>query len=369
MYLESIKLKNFRNYSDLNIRFSPNINIIYGKNAQGKTNLLESIYFLAVTKSHHSFLDSKLIKNGQNYLITEGKIINQDTDTKYQIFIQEGKKTLKINDDIIKKVGDYISNINIIIFYPDDLELIKGNPQNRRRYLNVQLSQLSSKYFKVLNDYNKLLKIRNDYLKKYVDRIDFDEKYFDIITDHLIDKSVYIYKMRKKYIEKINEYCKNISKKIFNTINFKINYIYSFEKILNDDQNVKEKIIEEYKKSFLKEKKYRSTVLGPHKDELEFILDDNNIKFYGSQGQQRLAVLVFKLAEIEIFNDYKNTYPILLLDDVFSELDTVKKNNLLGYINNNMQTIITTTDLNNLDKNLINMSKLIKIVDGKLEEV
>ena len=369
MFLKSIKLDNFRNYEQIDIDFSPNINIIYGDNAQGKTNLLESIYFLAVTKSHHSFLDNKLIKEENDRLKVEGIIKQEDLEKKYLIELKENKKSLKIGDNPIKKISDYISNINIIIFYPDDLNLIKGSPNDRRRYINVELSQLSSKYFEVLGEYNKLLKIRNDYLKKYVDRIDFDEKYFEILTEHLVDKCIYIYKMRNKYIEKINNYCKKISLKIYGTENFKINYINNFSQYDFSDEEIKNIILNEYKKNSYKERKYKNTVLGPHKDDFEFIYDDKNLKFYGSQGQQRLAVLIFKLSEIEIFNDYKNTKPILLLDDVFSELDNNKKNNLLFYIENDIQTIITTTELSNLDENLIKKANLIKISNGKKEEV
>lgn len=369
MFLNKTRLENFRNYEQVEIEFMPNINIIYGDNAQGKTNLLESIYFLAVTKSHHSFLDNKLIKEGENQLKVEGIIKRDNINTQYTITLKENKKSLKIDENLIKKVSDYISNINIIIFYPDDLNLIKGSPNDRRRYINVELSQLSSKYFEALGEYNKLLKIRNDYLKKYVDRIDFDEKYFEIITEHLIDKSIYIYKMRNKYVEKINQYCKNISLKIYGNENFHIKYINNFNQYDFNDSNIKNIILNEFKKNNYKERKYKNTVLGPHKDDFEFIYDNKNLKFYGSQGQQRLGVLVLKLSEIEIFNDYKNTKPILLLDDVFSELDNTKKNNLLFYIDNDIQTIITTTELSNLDEQLIKKANLIKINNGTKEEV
>lgn len=369
MYLSNIKLHNFRNYEKLVLDFTPGINIIYGNNAQGKTNLLESIYYLSVTKSHHSFLDNNLIKNGEDSLFVEGIIKDNDLTNKYSIELINHKKLLKINDDKINKISDYISNINTIFFYPDDLNLIKGNPEVRRRYLNIQLSQLSSIYFKNISDYNKLLKIRNDYLKKYVDRIDFDDNYFDIITDHLIDKSIYIYKMRKKYIYKINQYSKHISKKIYNSDNYEIVYKTNFDHFDFNDEDIKSKIKEEYKKNLYRDKKYKITLLGPQKDDFEFIYESKNLKLYGSQGQQRLGVLVFKLSEINIFNDFKQTKPILLLDDVFSELDNNKKNSLLNYINNEIQTIITTTDLSNLDENLINTSNLIKINGGKIEEV
>lgn len=369
MYLKSIKLNNFRNYDSIKIEFKPNINIIYGQNAQGKTNLLESIYFLAVTKSHHSFLDNKLIKNGYDCLQVEGIINNDNIDTKYIINFHENKKSLKIENKSIKKVSDYISNINTIIFYPDDLNLIKGSPNERRRYINVELSQLSAKYFEILGEYNKLLKIRNEYLKKYVDRIDFDDKYFEVLTEHLIDKSIYIYKMRKKYIDKINNYCKSISLKILGNEDFYIKYINDFSKFDFDDHDIRNIMINEYKKNNYREKKYKNTIIGPHRDEIEFIYENKNLKYFGSQGQQRLGVLILKLSEIEIFNDYKKTKPILLLDDVFSELDNVKKNNLLFYIDNNIQTIITTTELTNLDESLIKKANLIKINNGKIEEV
>lgn len=369
MFLKSLTLNNFRNYDHLKINLEPNINIIYGDNAQGKTNLLESIYFLAVTKSHHSFLDNKLIRNGFDSLKVEGIIRNGSIDTKYAINLQDHKKNLKIDNDIVKKVSDYISNINIIIFYPDDLNLIKGGPNERRRYINVELSQLSAKYFEVLSEYNKLLKIRNDYLKKYVDRYDFDEKYFEVLTEHLVDKEIYIYKMRNKYIEKVNYYCKNISLKVFGNDNFFIRYITNFNQYDFNCDNIKELLIREYKKNYYNEKKYKNTLLGPHKDDFEFIYDGKNLKFYGSQGQQRLGILVLKLSEIEIFNDYKHSKPILLLDDVFSELDNIKKNNLLFYIDNDIQTIITTTELVNLNEDLIKKANLIKIKDGKIEEV
>ncbi len=369
MYLSTIKLQNFRNYENIKIDLSPGVNIIYGNNAQGKTNLLESIYYLSVTKSHHSFLDNSLIRNGSDNLYVEGIVRKDEISDKYSISLNNHKKILKINDEKVNKISDYISNINTIFFYPDDLSLIKGNPEVRRRYLNVQLSQLSSIYFKNISDYNKLLKIRNEYLKKYVDRIDFDENYFDIITDHLIDKSIYIYKMRKKYISKINDYCKKISQNIFNNDNFKIIYKTNFDNLDFTSETIKEQLKEEYKKNLYRDKKYKITLLGPQKDDIEFLYDDKNLKLYGSQGQQRLGVLVFKLSEINIFNDFKNTKPILLLDDVFSELDNIKKNNLLHYINNDIQTIITTTDLSNLDKLLIEKSNLIKIFSGKIEEV
>ena len=344
------------------------INIIYGNNAQGKTNLLESIYVLGLTKSHRSFIDNSLINNESDYLTIEGIVNDKNLDNKLNIYIDNKTKVLKYNSNSIKKVSDYISLINIIIFSPDDLEIIKGSPQIRRKYLNLELSQLYSNYFILINEYNKILKLRNEYLKKINKKISIDKNYISILTGYLIDKSIMIYKMRNKYINKINEHCAHIFKDIMGLEGFSIKYAKSIEFDLNMP-NLKEYLTEEYNKKLDYDIKLCSTSIGPHKDDIEFYLGDKNLKFYGSQGQQRVAVLALKLSEIEIFKKYKETTPILLLDDIFSELDDNKKNNLLKYISRDIQTIITTTDLNNLDKKLIKKSKLFNINNGNIIKI
>ena len=368
MYIKKLKLHDFRNYKNLNITLTKGINIIYGENAQGKTNLLESIYVLGLTKSHRSFIDNNLINNNSEYLTIEGIINNNKIDNKLNIYIDNKLKVLKFNNNTIKKVSDYISILNIIIFYPDDLELIKGSPIVRRKYLNLELSQLYSNYFILVNEYKKILKLRNEYLKKINKHDKVDKNYIDILTGYLIDKSIMIYKMRDKYINKVNEYCNDIFKDIMNLDGFSIKYKPSIELDLKNP-NLKEYLKNEYNKRLDYDIKICSTTIGPHKDDIEFYLNDKNLKYYGSQGQQRVAVLSLKLSEIEIFKKYKETTPILLLDDIFSELDDNKKNNLLKYINKDIQTIITTTDLNNLDKKLIKKSKLFNINNGDIKKI
>ena len=228
----------------------------------------------------------------------------------------------------------------------------------------MELSQLYGSYYKVLSDYNKLLKIRNEYLKKLSSNIDIDNNYFDIITEYLIEKSIFIYKMRYKFIEKLNNNVNKIFKRLTNIENFNIKYVTNYE--VMDDNLFKEKMKELYKKSLQKEIRNGSTLIGPHRDDLEFYINDDNIKSLGSQGQKRMAVLSLKLAEIEIFKKYAKTNPILLLDDVFSELDITKRNKLLTYINKNIQTIITTTDLKNLSEKLINNGKIFYIKEGNI---
>jgi recF protein len=369
MILKKIELRNFRNYEKLLARFHKGINIIYGDNAQGKTNLLESIYVLGLTKSHRSFIDNNLIKENNEHLHIKGTISGNVLDKDLQITIDNKSKNLIIDSTPIKKVSDYISNMNIIIFYPDDLELLKGPPQLRRKYINLELSQLYNTYYIVQNDYNRLLKIRNEYLKDLFKGKKVDMNYFDIITSYLVEKAIIIYQMRYKYIEKINEKCNEIYKDIMGLEGFHVEYVPNQIILDIKNENIKNELIKQYEDKFEYDKRMCTTTLGPHKDDFNFMLGDNNLKFYGSQGQQRIAVLSLKLSEIPIFKKYKETSPILLLDDVFSELSDDKKNNLIKYISKDIQTIITTTELSNLDSKLIKKAKLFKIENGKLIKI
>ena len=368
MYLKNIELTNFRNYKHIKVSFNKGINIIYGKNAQGKTNLLESIYLLGLTNSHRSILDNSLINNGNLFLKVKGNLKKDKIGNDLEVYIDERKKILRLDNSVINKVSDYISNMNIIIFTPDDLELIKGSPQIRRKFLNVELSQLYSNYYVLLNEYEKLLKIRNEYLKNVYKTHKLDDNYFDIITSYLVDKAIVIYKMRQKFVDKFNLFCQDIYKDITNYTGFRIIYKKSIDVDIFDN-NVKQIMLEKFKEKRDIEIKLTSTIYGPHRDDLEFYLNDINLKFYGSQGQQRLAVLALKLSEIEIFKKYKDSVPILLLDDIFSEIDKNKRANLLKYINKDIQTIITTTEVDNIDEKFLKKAKLFYIDDGKIKKI
>ena len=367
MILKNIKLKNFRNYSALKLDLSEKINIIYGHNGEGKTNILESIYFLALTKSHRSYLDNNLIKTGEESATVKGTL-QKDISYKLEVSLNNNKKQTKIDNKIEHKISTYIEKMNVIIFSSEDLDLIKGSPSERRKYINVELSQLSSNYYTVLNDYEKLIKIRNESLKQMNNHEKVDLNYFNILTDYIINKSVFIYQMRNKYIEKIN----NISPKIFEEISgikkFNIKYKPSIELKEYTNEKIKEVLEKEFKENLEKEILAKKTLYGPHRDDFEFCKENDSLKEFGSQGQQKMAVIALKLSEIEVFSNYKKTNPIILLDDVFSDLDSLKKNNLLKYINKDMQVIITTTDLESIDKKLLKTAKLIHIEKGKVIE-
>lgn len=369
MFLKEIKLTNFRNYENLSLVFHPGINIIYGQNAQGKTNLLESIYVLGLTKSHRSFIDHNLIKENKDFARIEGKLTIDHFDTKMELLLETKKKKLKIDSDVVGKVSDYVSKMNIIIFYPEDLDLLKGAPGIRRRYLNMELCQLYSNYLNLLNDYNKLLKIRNELLKKRMKEEVVDSNYFHIVTTYFIDKGVSIYRMRKKFIDRLNAISPEIYETITGMKGFHLEYRPCFEITSFEKEFLKQQFIEKLQNMEKVELKLGTTMVGPHRDDFEFYLADRNLKVYGSQGQQRVAILALKLAEIDIFTDCRGTTPILLLDDVFSELDDKKKNNLLKYIDQNIQTIITTTDLDSIDESLKKQSKLIEIDHAEIMQI
>ena len=324
------------------------MNIFIGENAQGKTNILESICVLALTKTYKYGVEPNLITFDKEKAKISAKVKKNKLINKLEINLDQTSKKIIVNNDEIRKISDYISNLNIIMFTPEDLEIIKGSPQIRRNLINMELSQISKKYLNTYNEYNKILKMRNEYLKLLLTSSLADKNYLDIITDKLIEKAIIIYQERKKYLdlinEKINGIYKNITGDEFLSVKYETNVDindYSLEKI-------KEILLKTFNNNYKKELNYGMTMFGPHRDEFSFYLNDKNLKLFGSQGQQKIAVLSFKLAEIDIFKEYSGCNPVLLLDDIFSELDIKKRNKLLDYINNDIQSIITTTDLKNI---------------------
>jgi len=367
MVLDNISLVNFRNYSKLNINFSKSINILIGDNAQGKTNILEAIYVLAITKSHRAMIDSSIIKENEQFCKLKGKVNINNLSRNLEFFLSNNEKKVSINNKQIKRLTDYISKFNIIIFTPDDLDLIKGSPGVRRKFLNVEIGQLDNNYLNILNDYNKLLKTRNEYLKRITNKKGLNEKYLEVLTDKLIEKAIYIYQKRFEFIGLLNERINLIYSDIMNRDNLSIKYSNNLNIKEFDSDAIKEILQNKFKNNLSKEILLGTTLNGPHKDDIIFRLNENDIKTYGSQGQQRACILSVKLAEISIFKNKTNEMPLVLLDDIFSELDDTKKNNIIKYINKDMQVIITTTDLNQINEELLINSYIYKVQNGIVE--
>ena len=362
MFLKKISLTNFRNYDNLDLEFDKNINIFIGNNAQGKTNILESIYVLSISKSHRINKDLFLIKDNCLFTKIHGEIINYDNLNEFEILINKKGKRVSINSNPFRKISEYLSNINTIMFCPDDLEIIKGTPSERRYFLNSSLSQFYSDYSLKLSKYNKLLKNRNEYLKN-TEKI--DKIYLKILTDKLINLNVDLIIYRRNYINEINKYIVKIYKNLTNKDKISIKYD-SFINNDIDEKKIKQEIQEKFDRVLENEIFQRTTLLGIHKDDFSIYIDDVKINNYGSQGQQRISILCLKLAEIDIYKERFNKKPIILLDDIFSELDSEKKENIIKYINSDMQVFITSTDLNNIDEKITKNADIFYVNDGKV---
>ncbi|MBR4261954.1 MAG: DNA replication/repair protein RecF [Bacilli bacterium] len=368
MVIKKIKLINFRNYKNLNLKFSDGINIIIGNNAQGKTNILESIYTLALTKSYRTTNDFNLIRTGQEKFIITGDIKVDKVPKKMSIELYNNKKMVKINDNIVRKISDYIGNLVVILSSPEDLNIIKGSPIERRNFLNIEISQKSNIYLKKYNEFNKLLKMRNDYLKLLYTNSIGDYSYLDILTNNLIEREIEIYKYRNDYINDINKYLETIYYDLSDLNSLKMKYITNIDLNEFSDQEIRKQLENKYKKNLQREITLGMTLYGPHRDDFQLIIDNEDIKIYGSQGQQKLAFIALKFAEIKIFEEKSNIKPIILLDDIFSELDKRRKNNLIKYINSDYQTIITSNDIKGINKKIINNAKIFKIYNNSVIE-
>lgn len=358
--LKKLYLKNYRNYDELILDFNDNLNIIIGDNAQGKTNLLESIYVLAVTKSFLSINDKNLIMFDSRYSLVKGSLNNNTSFDELEVLISEAGKIVKINKKEIKKLSDYISKLNVIIFSSDSIRIFKDSPMSRRKYFNIQISQINKIYLSNLSNYNLLLRQRNEFLKIIDIHKKNDMDYLDVLDEKYINLSLNIYDYRKKYIDLVNKYIDNIFYSITGIKELKLVYssnIDGFDKDLFKDK---------LRSNLNREIQYKSTFLGPNRDDYFFELGGKNLSLYGSQGQIRSAVLALKLAEVKLFTDVLSDTPILLLDDIFSELDITKRNNIVKYLSNEVQTIVTTTDIENIEEKIRKKANVYKIKNGKI---
>lgn len=365
MIIRNIKLKNFRNYENLDFVLNNRLNIIIGNNAQGKTNILESIYFLSLTKSFFAVNDKVVIKKNCLYARIDGVITSNNGCNNLSILVNNYGKYLKIGNKEIKKSSDYLGYLKVILFSPDNIRLLKEGPSIRRRFLNIEISQLSKRYILILNQFNDLLKQRNEYLKNIRNSL-MDKDYMLILNQKFAELAYQIYNFRNDFIVEINKRIKDIYKSIINIDNIEIKYITDVK--LNDKETMINEIKDRLDKNYDKEILYGNTLIGPQRDDFSILLNGNDISSYGSQGQMRIAILSVKLSEIDIIFNKFGEYPVILLDDIFSELDVDKRNKLIKYLNCDRQVIITTTDIENINEELVNNAKLFKIDNGKVIE-
>lgn len=334
MWISKIKINNFRNYELQEINLEKNINVFYGENAQGKTNIIESIFLCSMGRSFRTNKDKEMIKlNSENASI---EIEYQKTDRDGKIKIELGnKKNVFINGIKIKKLSELLGNINVVIFTPDDINILKGGPQNRRKFLDIMISQLKPNYMHNLNLYLKTLEQRNNYLRQIREE-NKDEKLLEIWDEKLAEYAFIISKYRNEYIEKIKEKIKKIHNEITdNKEEIEIEYITECDNKENFLNLLKGRRKLDIIKGF--------TTKGIHRDDFVIYINKKRLDIYGSQGQHRTAILSLKLSELNIIEEEIGEYPILLLDDFMSELDQKRRNHFLEKIDNT-QVIITCTD-------------------------
>ena len=357
MIIKSIELTNFRNYESLNLEFDKGTNILYGDNAQGKTNVLEAIYLSSITKSHKGSKDQDIIKFGENeshirtYLEKDGDTYKVDMHLR-----KSGSKVIAVNGQKLKKAAGLLGLLNVVFFSPEDLSIIKNGPSERRRFIDMELCQLDSFYLYNLNNYNKIVNQRNKLLKDIYTNYSLKET-LDIWDSQLISYGSKIIERRVSFINQLNEIIYDIHKKLSGD---------KEEILIKYEPNV---LIEEFetklKQSQEKDIKLKMTTVGPHRDDICIDVNGIDIRKFGSQGQQRTAALSLKLSEIELVKKITKDTPVLLLDDVLSELDSNRQKYLLDSIGN-IQTIITCTGLDDFVNDRFEINKLFKVSNGKI---
>lgn len=361
MYVKSLELKNYRNYENLNLEFKEGTNILYGDNAQGKTNALESIYMSFTSKSHRGSKDKEIIKLGENEAHIKVIIIKNEVPYRIDMHLRANKnKGVAINGIPIRKVTELFGIGNVVFFSPEDLSIIKNGPSERRKFIDTELCQSDkiyaynlSSYVKILNQKNKLLKdVGISKNKELEDTLDIWDERLAMFGSEIISR-------RKKFISDMGDIIYEIHRMITDSKEqIKIVYEPSF-----NGNNLYDEFIKNRKKDIY----YKSTSIGPHRDDISFFINGMDVRKYGSQGQQRTAALSLKLSEIEFVKKKVGDVPVLLLDDVLSELDSNRQKQLLNSIKG-LQTIITCTGLDEFIENRFNIDNIYRISKGNVIE-
>src|SRR5690625_2091123 len=368
MYLKDIALQNFRNYESLELSFSPSINVLIGENAQGKTNLIESIYFLAMSRSHRTSKDRELIRWESDFAKVKGELNKKSHSVPMEIILSKRGKNAKLNHLEQKKLSNYIGQLNVILFAPEDLSLVKGSPSIRRKFIDMELGQMNKIYLHHRDQYQQILKQRNQFLKQAKHSPKFDQIYLDVLTEQLAAEGAEVLFSRFKFVNQLNAWAQQVQIDISNGKEH-LKITYKALPDITDELSIEEifnRLKELYKSAQQQEIDQGTTTLGPHRDDLIFYVNGKNVQRYGSQGQQRTTALSLKLAEIELMNEITGEYPILLLDDVLSELDDSRQTHLLSSIQNKVQTFITTTSLDGVQMELLNHPLIFYVDEGTI---
>lgn len=362
MWLETLALRHFRNYSQQDIEFNKGLNVFLGENAQGKTNILEAIYFLALTRSHRTRTDKDLLQFQEKELTISGLLHRTNGKVPLDIQLTEKGRITKVNHLKQAKLSNYIGHMNVVLFAPEDLQLIKGAPALRRKFIDVELGQIKPLYLADLTNYNHALKQRNAYLKSS-DKV--DETFLSVLDHQLAEFGSRVIQHRLDFLKKLEEFGNKKVQEISDQKE-KLTIEYQSSIHFTNTDNLVDTLLTEIEKSRKRDLFKKNTGVGPHRDDVAFFINGMNAH-YGSQGQHRSLVLSLKLAEIELMKEITREYPILLLDDVMSELDNNRQIKLLETITDTIQTFITTTSLDHLHK-LPDSLKIFHIQSGTIVE-
>ncbi|OMF22552.1 DNA replication/repair protein RecF [Paenibacillus sp. FSL H8-0548] len=367
MFLKNIQLQNYRNYSELDLQTANKVNVFLGPNAQGKTNLLEAIFVLALTKSHRTSKDKELIGWQAETARITGEVDKKYGSIKLDLLYSAQGKKAKINGLEQRKLSDFIGSVNVVMFAPEDLEIVKGTPGIRRRFLDMEIGQVQPGYLHTLQQYGKVLLQRNNFLKASYSG-GANQTMLDVWNMQLAEHGVKIMKKRKHFIHKLQTFAEQIHAGITNgTEQLTIVYRPSFDVDAQQDETV---LFEQFmiKLTQVKDQEIRRgvTLVGPHRDDLAFYINGKEAQTFGSQGQQRTTALSLKLAEIELINEEIGEYPILLLDDVLSELDRNRQTQLIETFQSKVQTFITTTGLESVDVSRLQDAGIYHVHEGRV---
>ena len=377
MRIKSLKLLYFRNYLSMNIDVHPSLNVLVGNNANGKTNIIESIFCLALGRSYRTKSDSECIMFGETATAMSCVVNKNDKNLDIMLGINNKGKSAKIAGVKKTKLTDFVGELNVVLFSPEDLQLVKGSPSLRREFINREFYQFSRIYHKYYLMYQHLLKQRNSYLKdmRKNPKDEISLAYLETLTFQLAKVAIYITKERVSFVQDISKLTyKNMMNISNGQESLTIKYKSSVLESLNIADVTEEGFTEENLTKVMMKKSFDdimrgSTKIGPHQDDLGFYINDLDAKMYASQGQQRSIVLSLKLAEINYLKSKTGTYPVLLLDDVLSELDKNRQLKLLDAINENVQTFITTPSISDIKEDLLKKAKVFKIENGNISEI
>jgi DNA replication and repair protein RecF len=367
MHIQELTLTHYRNYDKLQLQFDDKVNVIIGENAQGKTNLMEAIYVLAFSKSHRTPKDKELIQWDREYAKIEGNISKRKQRFPLEIVLSSKGKKAKLNHLEQKRLSDYIGALNVVMFAPEDLNLVKGSPQIRRRFIDMEIGQIQPVYIYHLGQYQKILKQRN-HLLKLLQRRQADPTMLDVLTEQLIEHAAIILEKRFLFLGLLRKWAQPIHQGI--TTGLEMLDIEYLSNIDVSEESDKETLRIAYEEKFsalrTREVERGTTLAGPHRDDLSFYVNGKDVQAFGSQGQQRTTALSLKLAEIELIHKEVGDYPILLLDDVLSELDDSRQSHLLETIQGKVQTFVSTTNVSGIQHDTLRQAELFNIQAGKL---